>query len=192
VKIYNFILFGILILYANLSYSQEQIINDIQDTSQVSSQSTAKRNTFKEIFSGKPGRAALYSLVLPGAGQIYNKKWLKLPLTYAIEGGAAYWLITNRQEFKKYDKIFDDLLNDIQTNNLGYTEASQVRPIRAKYRKQTEYAWVIMLLAHLYNTFDAYVDRHLLDFDISEDISFKQLPPDVNANYGSIGLVYQF
>ena len=59
-----------------------------QDTSTLDSSYT-KRNTFKEVFSGKPGRAALYSLIVPGGGQIYNKKWWKLPITYSIEGGAV-------------------------------------------------------------------------------------------------------
>ena len=163
-----------------------------QDNTSYTDSTSQSRNTFKEVFSGEPGKAALYSFIIPGGGQIYNKKWWKLPLTYAIEGGAAYWLISNRQQFKYYDRIFDDLNNGIIDNQEGFTTASQVFPVRARYRKQTEYAWVFMILAHLYNTFDAYVDRHLMDFDISEDLSFEPLPPTPITPYGSFGVVYKF
>lgn len=176
-----------------LAFNMLSIIQNYGQVNMQRSDSLShKRNTFKEVFSGNPGKAALYSFLLPGGGQIYNKKWWKLPLTYAIEGGAAYWLLSNRKNFKYYDEIFDDLNNGMINNNEGFTAASQVFPIRARYRKQTEYAWVFMILAHIYNTFDAYVDRHLMEFDISEDLSIQQFPPTNTTPSGSLGLVYKF
>ncbi len=166
-----------------------------QDTIALSDSTTqkTKRNAFKEIFHGKPGRAAFYSLILPGGGQIYNKKWLKLPITYAIEGGAAAWLIYNTSEYRKYNKIFKDLVKGVDNNpNDPFNMPSDVKPKRDKFRKQSEYAWVFMILAHLYNVFDAYVDRHMMDFDISEDLSIR--PIQIPTPYPStqIGLVYHF
>lgn len=150
------------------------------------------RNTFGEIFKGEPGQAALYSLALPGGGQIYNKKWIKLPITYAIEGGAAYWLYYNIERFNYYDNIFRELLAGDMTNPDGFTSAAQVNPIRKSFRKQKEYAYVFMLLAHLYNVFDAYVDRHLMEFDISEDLSIQQFPATTPYEVASVGFAWKF
>ena len=172
-----------------------QITETSNDSLVVNTDSTSvKRNTFKEIFSGNPGRAALFSLIVPGGGQIYNKRWIKLPLIYALEGGAAAWLYYNADKFKYYDNIFDDLVKGIIDNQEGFTSPSQAKVVRDKYRKNKEYAVVYMILAHIYNIFDAYVDRHLMEFDISEDISIKLIQDNLIAtrHYASISLEYRF
>ena len=63
-------------------HSQAQISNDpstVPDANEVPDSSKIVDNTFFDIFNGKPGKAAFYGLVAPGGGQIYNKKWWKLP-----------------------------------------------------------------------------------------------------------------
>ncbi len=177
--------------------AQNEVVNNTEVSQDTTLQDSAytKRNTFKEVFSGKPGRAALYSLIIPGGGQIYNKKWWKLPITYAIEGGALSWLLYNRYEYKYYDRKFQEFVNNdgFDPNpNDGISNQATAKSYRDQSRKKTEYAWVFMGLAHLYNVFDAYVDRHLMDFDISEDLTIQAFPSPTPYGYAALGLGYKF
>lgn len=148
--------------------TQTSVINP--DTS---TQKVAKRNTFSTIFSGKPGRAALYSLLIPSGGQIYNKKWWKVPLALGVDGYFVYNLSNKYSEFRKYDAIVTDYNNGISNPEVSESSA---RNFRAQARTNREYAWVYLIVGHLVTVFDAYVDRHLLDFDISPDLTFGSSP----------------
>jgi hypothetical protein len=139
------------------------------DTTQAGKKDTTKRNTFLTIFNGNPGRAALYSFILPGAGQAYNKKWLKVPLAWAVDGVAGYWVYFTRKQYREYDSIYKALLRKETVPN--FNSPNDVLPLRTGWRQRSEYAWVYFTIAHLVTVFDAYVDRHLIEFDIDDNIS---------------------
>jgi len=141
------------------------------DTTTVLQDTTpTKRTTFFDIFSGNPGRAALYSLVVPGGGQAYNKKWWKVPVAIGIDGLALSNVFFNKSNFKKYDGIYKNLLAG--GKDPDFFSPTDVKPIRDAYRQRYEYAWVYFGIAHLVTVFDAFVDRHLIEFDISEDLTY--------------------
>ena len=142
-----------------------------RDTTDIGKETTPapKRNTFLSIFEGRPGRAALFSLVIPGGGQAYNKKFWKIPLAWGIDGAAGYWVYFTDERFKFYDGIYRDLLAG-KTNDF-FRNSRDVEPARNAWRQRKEYAWVYMGIAHLVTVFDAYVDRHLIEFDINEDLT---------------------
>ena len=163
----------LLVCLCNFLFSQSNI-----NTDTIAIDSTLpKVNTFKVIFSGEPGKAALYSFIVPGGGQIYNKKWWKVPLAIGIDGWFTYKYITHRKDFKKFDKIFKDYIAGIQNPEYSMADAQSQRDIS---RRNKEYGLVYMILGHLVTVFDAYVDRHLMDFDTSENLS--SLPP---SNYNN-------
>lgn len=139
----------------------------------TSTQKPAKRNTFSVIFSGKPGKAALYSLIIPSGGQVYNKKWWKVPLALGIDGYFLYNLSNKYNEFNKYDAIVTNYNNGISNPDIPESSA---RNFRAQARTNREYAWVYLIVGHLVTVFDAYVDRHLMDFDISPDLTLGSSP----------------
>lgn len=148
------------------------------DTISVSD-TTKKSNTFFTLFRGKPGRAALYSLVIPGGGQAYNKKWWKVPLAIGIDGVAYYNVYFNQTLYKRYDNIYKTLAAG--GSHPDFFSASDVAPLRSSYRQKYEYAWLYFGIAHMVTVFDAFVDRHLIEFDISQDLSvlpseFQTLP----------------
>jgi hypothetical protein len=132
-------------------------------------------NSFFEIFKGKPGKAALMSLVIPSGGQIYNKKWWKVPLALGIDGFTGYLIWYNTNQYNEFDKIYKDLLLGIEDNkyNLKVSDASIALNQRNIARQNREYSWVGFIIGHLVTVFDAFVDRHLMTFDISDDLSFN-------------------
>jgi hypothetical protein len=141
------------------------------DTTTNENDTIINKNGFFSLFKGKPGRAAFYSLVIPSGGQIYNKRWWKVPLALGIDGGLTYVLINNRKLYGEAQDLYEIALNDKDPL------ASRYKDQRDYYRKWSEYAWVWLIGGHLLTVIDAYVDRHLMDFDVSPDLTLSQ-------NYG--------
>jgi hypothetical protein len=148
----------------------------IEADTTTSDSTKLKRNTFATIFKGKPGRAALYSLVLPGGGQLYNKRWWKVPIAWGVDGFFTYRLIQHRKQYKMFDEIFKGYNAKPAIINTKYTEA-QAKNFRSQARRNSEYGYVYLLIAHMVTVFDAYVDRHLKDFDLNEEISISPYTP---------------
>lgn len=179
-------------LFSIAFYAQRPVSNsnrvlgetEVKPDSVVSDSSSKKINTFKVIFSGKPGRAALYSLILPSGGQIYNKKWWKVPLALSIDGYLTYSLYNNKKKYNEVDRIFKSYVNISGYSNEFYSK-EQASNERSNLRQKVEYGWVYLIIGHLVTVFDAYVDRHLLEFDISPELSFSEK----DNNYDSISLI---
>jgi hypothetical protein len=163
-----------------------QIDNDINENDSSSKieqvnpgkdSTTIVNNSIFDIFYGKPGRAAFYGLVIPGGGQIYNKKWWKLPLVYAVEGGTIYWIIESTTNYNELQRVYLNNLND--PDNLmdigGVTDVNILLSNRNKWRKQKEYSWIFFLGGHLITIFEAFIDRHLMEFDVSDDLTFEPM-----------------
>lgn len=127
-----------------------------------------QRNGFMTLFEGKPGRAALYGLLIPGGGQMYNRKWWKVPLAVGIDGGLVYVLVFNTTNYKSSQKEYVAALA-----NPGTGDVPRLKAKRDFYRKWREYSWIWLLAGHLLTVADAYVDRHLMGFDVSPDLSFQ-------------------
>ena len=140
--------------------------NQLPDTSYNDEDTIINKNGFFSLFKGKPGKAALFSLVIPSGGQIYNKKWWKVPIALGIDGGLTYTLVTNR---KNYNLAQAEYLTALALPN--QPNISTLRQKRDYYRKWSEYSWIWLIAGHLLTVVDAFVDRHLMDFDVSDDLT---------------------
>lgn len=132
----------------------------------------------------RPGKAALLAAILPGAGQIYNRKWWKLPLVYGSLGGVIYGEYYNQ----KYFRQFADAYNIVAANPamLGKEvlgdQAMKARSLDILdryvivYRGQRDIFYLYIGIAYSLQIVDALVDAHLKDFDVSEDLSLHWEP----------------
>ncbi len=127
-----------------------------------------------------PQKATLYSTVLPGLGQAYNKKYWKIPIIYVGFGVLTYFIISNRKEYIKYNDAFNFVPegNDtIPPNDYWYKyDESQLSAGRNYYRRNMEFSCILAGLWYILNIVDAAVDAHLFDYDISDDLSIKFQP----------------
>ena len=146
----------------------------------------AKGNSFLKVFRGNPGRAALYSAIIPSAGQIYNRKWWKVPIALSIDGILLYNLVYNSNEYSRYNKIFETLVGGGMDPD--WSSAAEVKLFRDKYRAQKELGALYFAIGHIVTIFDAYVDRHLIEFDTSEDVSLKYFPSQNPFNTPTFGI----
>lgn len=140
-----------------------------------SSPSDSTKTKFFTIFKGNPGKAALYSLVLPGAGQLYNKRWWKVPLVYGMEGFAVWYYLDSRKLYNRWNGCYLSLLDAIPEGNCStISQPSDAYDLRNRARSIKERAFLIMIGAHLFQTLEAFIDRHLIDFDVDENLSLQQ------------------
>lgn len=148
-----------------------------QQQGDVSETVNDNKSSFGTVFEGPPGRAALYSLVLPGAGQIYNGRWWKAPIVWAVEGTVAYFLIDRINEYNKWNTCYISLIESSPSAECGsVNQVSTAFGARQSARTNRELAWVFMGLTHLLNVVEAFVDRHLMNFDTTDDLSYHNLP----------------
>jgi len=159
-----------------------------------------------------PKKAVLYSALLPGLGQWYNRKYWKIPIIYAGFGTIGYFIAWNNGFYKTYKLAYSDLTDgDPNTNSYLDLDATKYYDLenptdynnfKTGLSKQSEYYrrnrdLLIISMAGFYglNIIDASVDAHLFDFDISEDLTMNWQPAvqtfDKQLVYGA-NLTFKF
>lgn len=140
-----------------------------------------------------PKKAAMYSAIIPGWGQAYNKKYWKIPIVYAGFGTIGYFIGWNNRYYNTYKDAYSDLTDDDpNTDSYNDIEASQYYDLnnptdfnnfRTGLNKQQEYYrrnrdLLIISIIGFYglNIIDASVDAHFFEFDISEDLTMNWQP----------------
>ena len=125
-----------------------------------------------------PAKAALFSAVLPGAGQIYNKKYWKLPIVYVGLGGLAGLVGYSAVEWKGYTEAYRKTVNSDSTIYVyrGFSGASQLLIKRRQFKRTLDISAIALTAYYLLQIVDATVDAHLMDFDVNDDISISLLP----------------
>ncbi|MDA8693069.1 DUF5683 domain-containing protein [Saprospiraceae bacterium] len=127
-------------------------------------------------FQGNPGKAGLYSLVVPGLGQAYNKRWWKVPLAIGAEATAIFILVNNIKRFRDLDSDFRRVLAGEEPVIFVTANESGLRNARRSAKTEKDYAWVGVIAVHIIVAADAFVDRHLIEFDVDDDLSIKVSP----------------
>lgn len=122
-----------------------------------------------------PKRAALYSAILPGSGQVYTKKYWKVPVIYGGLITSAYYINESNDLFQLYKSTYLNRLDGNFTDNLNYSD-SDLRTLTEHYRRNREVSALLFTLTYILNIVDASVNAHLFDYDVSEDLSLHIQP----------------
>lgn len=155
-----------------------------------------------------PMKATIMSACLPGLGQIYNRKWWKVPIVYAGLGGLGYLSYRNYYEYRSYLHAYEyntgDLpegvtLNEHETELANRYAASQLQTYKESYRRDFEFFTILTVAWYGLNIVDACVDGHLYSYDISDDLSLTVDPylrqqmetPIKIPQYAQVGLSFQ-
>ncbi len=154
-------------------------------------------NSDGSVFVPNPKRALWLALVLPGAGQIYNRKYWKLPILYGGFLGCTYALLWNQQMYDDYSQAYLDIMDDDPTTAsyqnmlpMGYDitgREEQFKKIfqhkRDYYRKYRDMSIFAFFGVYLLSVVDAYVDAQLSTFDISKDLSLSIEPAIIRQEH---------
>jgi hypothetical protein len=162
--------------------SNEKIyINNYFNYNNLSNITPAYRSYTDTILPEKksPTKAMIFSALIPGLGQFYNKSYWKIPIIYGLSGYFVYMYKTNNDNFHKYSDKYEAALVSEDDNIKGM--ATTYQSWREYYRDYRDsFIWYISIL-YLVNILDAYVDAHLFDFNVMED--YKSLPGKAASIY---------
>jgi len=122
-----------------------------------------------------PKKAALYSAILPGAGQVYTKKYWKVPVIYGGLITSAYYINESNDLYQLYKSTYLNRLDGDFNDNLNYSD-SDLRTLTEHYRRNREVSALLFTLTYILNIVDASVNAHLFDYDVSEDLSLHIQP----------------
>ncbi len=175
---------------------------------------------FKEIdmkpFKPNPTKAVIYSAILPGLGQIYNKAYWKLPIVYGGFMGCIYAITWNNKNYKDYSNAYLTLMYDVEHNrdnpdawSKAWVDIAKkngrdpsefitntrlqdnIKSRKDYFRRYRDLSIIITAGVYAICMIDAYVDAQLFDFDISPDLSLRVEPavtPKTSFSDRSYGL----
>lgn len=147
-----------------------------------------------------PSRAAFYSSIVPGLGQIYNKKYWKLPIVYAGMGVPIYFWIDNQKNYTRYRNEYKKRLQGIVDKSdptFGGLDDQRLIDAQNYYRRSRDLSVVITIGVYILSIVDANVDAHLMQFNVNDKLTIKPTfelsPYDMNSQYQyAINLQYRF
>ena len=163
---------------------QDSIVNGLEDEGIVVDGSLKKR----EINPLAPSKAAFYSAVLPGMGQLYNKRYWKLPIVWGALGVGIYAYTFNNGEYNRFRDAFkrrragfiDDEFYDINNSGIdpGNPDISDeaLQDAQERFQRDRDLALAITIGLYILNIVDANVDAHLKQFNVDDDLALDVKP----------------
>ena len=143
-----------------------------------------------------PRTATIRSAILPGLGQVYNKKYWKVPIIYGALGTTAAVYLYNIDTYRSLRQAYIYITDTIPANNVlidpqfSNLSPTAIRSYRDSFRQNIDYAVLFFLLFWGLNVVDAAVDAHLKAFDVNDNLSLQIKPGhSMMANTNGISLV---
>lgn len=131
------------------------------------------------VRSHSPAKASLLSAALPGAGQVYNRKYWKVPVIYAAFAGLGYLAKWNDNRYDTYRTAYRFRVDGNPETVDNYTEIysdNDLKLLRDYYRRNRDLSLIFAGLVYVLNIVDASVDAHLFYFDVSDNLSMNISP----------------
>ncbi len=150
--------------------STQTVRNDLSSLRHLSVDTIAKKSPQKFKMKKDPWKAVMFSALLPGAGQYYNKSYWKIPVILGLGTYFVYGIVDNNGNYNDYKSLYEN--SQTTSNPEGNL---QYKTFRDFYRDQRDDFIIYSALLYLVNLVDAYVDAQLFDFDVS-DLRRKPVP----------------
>jgi len=134
--------------------------------------------TIETVSTLDPQKAALYSAVLPGLGQVYNKDYWKIPVIY---GGGIIIMHFINQNHDLYNTFDNALLAEVDgveetINPFDRFNQASLQNRRDRFKRDRDFMIIVGVVYYLLNVVEAHVSAHLKEFDVNEDLSLKLKP----------------
>lgn len=153
-----------------------------------------KWSTPKERFQPVPKKAILYSAILPGLGQVYNRQYWKVPIIYAGMAAAFIAYDFNNSRYQQYKKAYIARIdNNPSTTDefVGlYTDAN-LKTLQDSYKRFADMTILFTAVGFAIQSLDALTAAHLKNFDVSKDISFRFSPTVLPSGQIGIAMIFK-
>lgn len=167
-----------------ISYAQndtEEVVEVPSDSMQVAVMQDNMKKVPWNTDPLSPAKAAFYSAVIPGLGQIYNKSYWKVPLVYIAIGTPIYFYVQNSKEYDRYLSAYkrrqqgftDDEFYDNRSDGQPRLSTDGLRRGIQFYRRNKELSILIGVALYTLNIIEANVDAHLKQFNVDERLTLE-------------------
>lgn len=155
---------------------------------------TNKTLVKKEIDPLRPSKAAFYSALLPGLGQVYNKRYWKVPIVWGAVGAGVYFYVRNDKQYDRYRDAYKRRLAGFKDDEFnGLISDDGLIRAQEQFRRNKEISLLVTFGLYALNIIDANVDAHLLQFNVSEDLSLSpHYQYNEMENTSDLGLTLNF
>jgi Family of unknown function (DUF5683) len=177
---------------SNKLFAQDSLAKKITDSAKIKMAEPEKEINYF-AFNTKnpvPKRAAMYSAILPGLGQAYNKQYWKIPIVYAGVAVSAYITYNTFTDWQKYRQAFITRTdnNPKTIDSLLQYDVNALRELERSNRAYLDRVVVYSAVYYGLNIIDALVSAHLKNFDVSKNISLQPMPIFNNNNIAGFGI----
>lgn len=169
---------------------EEEYLDSISENKLTLSRKEKRKQKVKEPFLPNPQKATWYAIACPGLGQIYNRSYWKLPIVYGGVLAFTYLISWNGRMYNDYRNAYYDIIDDnpatdsyldILPNYGGAPEEKQrwtntLKTRTTSYRRSRDLSIFGGVALYVVSVIDAFVDAHLYDFEVSDDLSFRVEP----------------
>jgi hypothetical protein len=187
---FTYILSGLLLI-ATAVQAQTADSTKATDTAKVAvmqQTDTVAATIRKKMFEPNPKKAGMYSALLPGAGQFYNRQYWKIPVIYAGVVTAGYFIKYNADKYNNYhvayvQRVANPYITDKYT---GIYSTDNLKTLQDDYKKYVDLTVLAAGVGYILQVMDAVVYAYLKNFDVSRDISFhmRAIPTTEGATIG--------
>lgn len=123
-----------------------------------------------------PAKSTIYSLLLPGLGQLYNGEFWKVPIYWGLMAGSIHFVIDNNTQYKRWKWIYDQATSEDPEVEKPPQSAENAKYYRDAYRRMRDYSILAVAISYLLQVIDANVFAYMQDFEVNDDISMKVAP----------------
>ncbi|HUP11726.1 MAG TPA: DUF5683 domain-containing protein [Niastella sp.] len=206
-----FIVIAIILTIPTLAVSQQKDTLIVKDsTGKVVASPRVKKGLWRDSAGNRtfePRKAAIYSAILPGLGQVYNKKYWKVPIAWAAVGIPIYTYFDNRTWYNRIryalevgamdpaDPAYNDALGKVNSKLQKFVVEGRDQSLlnyRNDYRKNMDYSILFTLLFLGLNVVDATVDAHLKGFNVNDNLTMQVKPALLSHSTVGISLLFKF
>ena len=205
-----FFVIALILTIPVLSMAQKKDSLIVKDTTgKVVASQKVKKGLWRDSAGNRvysPRKAAIYSAILPGLGQVYNKKYWKVPIVYAAVGIPVYTFFDNMKWYKRTKYALAVVSSPNFPNNTDSIEAvnsklqslvrngqaSSILNYRNEFRKDMDYSILFTLLFWGLNVVDATVDAHLKGFNVNDNLTMQIKPAILSASSVGVSIVFKF
>lgn len=177
----------------SLVYAQQPATTLHDDTTIIIGDNATLTLHGKHVFQPNPKRAGLYSAILPGLGQFYNRQYWKIPVIYTGLAVAGYFFVDNLNTYQSYRKAYIGRINNHYPSDkyVGIYSQDQLQQLQNDYNRYLNLTVLFTGVGYTLQVLEAITGAHLKNFDISRDISLQTRPVVFPRAIG-IGLAINF
>jgi hypothetical protein len=141
-----------------------------------------------------PSKAAFYSAILPGMGQIYNKKYWKAPIVWGALAIPVYYYQLNNSDYRRYRRAFklreNGLIDEFNVNGVETVSTETLETAQKQLRENRDFSLLSGIILYVLQIVEASVNAHLIQFNTDDNLTFKPvvIPDPIQINTPTVGL----